>query len=99
MANKEYVYAETRETDLMRRYGMTMLQYNALFMEQGGRCAICGTMECKSGKSLGVDHCHDTGHIRGLLCLACNLGLGKFNDDSALLAKALHYMERNNAKS
>ena len=67
------------------------------FEQQNGRCAICGgTGErvhkgVKSG--LYIDHDHDTGKIRGLLCHDCNSGLGHFRDNPALLLKALRYLK------
>jgi recombination endonuclease VII len=61
--------------------------------KQGNRCAICG--EPSSPKSaLCVDHCHDSGDIRGLLCKTCNLGLGSFKDRIVLLQAAVEYLMR-----
>lgn len=59
---------------------------------QGGVCAIC---ECPDKKRLSVDHDHQTGKIRGLLCANCNLALGNFKDDPDRLAKAIVYLKRN----
>lgn len=73
---------------------MTLEQYDELFYEQGGGCAICGSEE--SGRSttdwLHVDHDHVTGEIRGLLCNRCNVGLGSFTDDLELLLNAVEYL-------
>lgn len=62
----------------------------ALLASQDGVCAICGT--APAGQALALDHCHDTGKIRGLLCKHCNLGLGLFKDDTTLLTKAREYL-------
>jgi Recombination endonuclease VII len=63
-----------------------------LFERQNGTCAICGREEWEKVKVLGVDHDHKTGRVRGLLCTDCNMGLGKFKDDPALLRKAIKYL-------
>ncbi len=81
---------------LRRHYGISIDQYNAMLTEQNGCCAICGKAEANEirGKviALAIDHCHVTGAIRALLCSNCNRGLGLFNDDVALLAKAQAYV-------
>lgn len=74
---------------LLKRYGLTEASWEALWLWQGGRCAICF-------EHLGaphIDHCHTLGHVRGLLCNKCNTGLGKFNDDPILLARAVDYLK------
>ena len=55
---------------------------------QNGKCAICSKELWKPH----VNHCHQTKKVRGLLCLECNTGLGKFKDDGALLQKAIGYL-------
>lgn len=80
-----------RELLLMKRYGITAQQYDGLNEAQEGKCAICGKT-CTTGNRLAVDHDHTSGKVRGLLCLNCNQGLGKFFDDPALFAKAIEYL-------
>ena len=82
-----------RKADLKKNYGITVEQYDELLDEQQGSCAVC-QLECKTGKRLAVDHNHETGEIRGLLCSKCNMGLGMFQDSVKLLAKAGAYLER-----
>lgn len=88
----ERLRVSRRRHDLKREYGITPEEYEAMILVQGGRCAICNN-ECSSGKRLAVDHCHDTGEVRGLLCTCCNTALGKFRDDVELLKKAIKYLE------
>ena len=82
----------SRSGQLMRTYGIDEVQYDELLDQQGGGCAICGSRP--NGKRLAVDHCHDTGRVRGLLCSNCNLGLGNFQDSKGLLRKAYHYLRQ-----
>jgi hypothetical protein len=77
--------------DLRRAYGLELEDYKKLLDQQDGTCAICkGT--CSRNPRLSVDHCHETGQVRGLLCNDCNLGLGKFRDDRDLLLTAAAYL-------
>lgn len=80
--------------DYKRRYGVTVEQYDQMLLKQNGLCAICGRVD-ETGKRLAVDHSHETGKIRGLLCTGCNTGLGKFKDSSQLLNKAATYITCN----
>jgi hypothetical protein len=68
-----------------------------MLLEQDRLCAICGSRENRkiNGKyatELSIDHCHRTGKVRGLLCHCCNLALGLFKDNPALLEKAASYL-------
>lgn len=96
---KYAVDPQRRRSNTMRRlYGITTEQYDAMFDEQDGRCAICRLPEQMTRlgvtRGLCVDHDHETGRVRGLLCAACNFALGKFNDDPARLRAAAEYLER-----
>ncbi len=78
---------------LARKFNLTHEQYDILFDEQGGRCAICGTNTPGAGKKyLSVDHNHKTGAVRGLLCYKCNLGIGYLTDDYWVVQKAADYL-------
>jgi len=68
--------------------------YDTIFKEQKGRCAICGTPQEAIKRKLCLDHCHETGVIRGILCAKCNHGLGCFNDNIILLLKAVVYLRQ-----
>jgi hypothetical protein len=68
----------------------------ALLKKSDGKCAICGKIEDDSQYGRNhVDHCHNTGKLRGMLCPNCNIGLGAFNDSFELLSKAIKYLEYN----
>lgn len=82
-----------RKNSLRRLYGITLEEYDLMFSNQGGRCAICMKHQDEFKKKLHVDHCHTTGKVRGLLCQKCNQGIGLFNDDKDLLIKASEYLK------
>jgi hypothetical protein len=85
------------------KYGVMPDVYTRLLIEQGGVCAICSNPERMAIRgiiqSLAVDHDHQTGTIRGLLCNACNTGLGKFKESPDRLARALAYLRSHLAPS
>ena len=87
-------YGQRREAVLSREYGMSLSDYRRMEESQGGLCAICGEPEPGKFGNLHVDHCHETGEVRGLLCASCNLGLGKFRDRPDLLIAASAYLEK-----
>jgi hypothetical protein len=85
-----------RDRRLRYYYGVDSEWYAEQLVKQNGVCAICHKPENKTinGKllKLAVDHCHDTGKVRGLLCQACNRGIGCFNHDPMLLRSAIGYL-------
>lgn len=84
-----------RSTMLKNNYGIGLDEYLKMYDDQGGKCAICDKSKPDSGRGgLVVDHCHDKGHVRKLLCSHCNTGLGQFKDDVHLLAKAIDYLSQ-----
>ena len=88
-----------RPTKVMRMVGMSRKDYEIVWTEQGGLCAICGKEETgrhQSGtlKRLAVDHDHATGRFRGLLCCECNKKLAKLEDDDHFVSPAQIYLER-----
>lgn len=86
--SKQRLHGGSRHYHLLRRYGIGAKQVEAMIRAQGGRCAIC-----KSEPAMHVDHDHETGLIRGVLCFGCNGGLGQFRDDATTLARAIEYLE------
>lgn len=75
---------------VLRRYGLTLEDYDALVTRQGGGCAICGGQPTRS--YFDVDHDHYTQQVRGLLCHRCNIAIGTFSDNPDLITKALAYL-------
>ena len=99
---------EKRDSEACRRYfhqsklkcdyGITLADYDQMLVNQNGRCAICCEFETqqRAGKvvQLCVDHDHETGQVRGLLCQACNMALGLFKDLPNRLRVAAEYLEQ-----
>lgn len=77
----------------LKKYGITWEDYRQILDDQQGVCAIC-QIECSTGKNLAVDHCHETGEVRGLLCSNCNTAIGKFKDSTKNLQRAIDYLQR-----
>ena len=69
-------YRKARDGYLKRTYGITVAEYDALLAGQDGGCAICGGQS--SGRNLAVDHDHDTGEVRGLLCKRHNTAIARW---------------------
>ena len=87
-----------RRSDLMRHYGITLEEFDAMHEAQTGLCAACGQPESRRTPSGGVaplhvDHDHETGRVRRLLCYHCNNALGHFRDDPDLMRRAADYIE------
>lgn len=81
-----------RTSHLKVKYNLTPEEYQRIDTLQEGNCSICGKHKSVFGMALAVDHNHDTGQLRGLLCINCNNGLGKFHDDIILLERAVQYL-------
>lgn len=91
---REHVGADIRRRSMLKRnYGLTPEDFDALLASQGGRCAICRSDDPGAKGMWHVDHCHDAGTVRGLLCSACNTGLGQFKDRPDVLRAAADYLE------
>jgi hypothetical protein len=81
---------------ILSKYGLTRDQYDSLLHMQGNSCAICGGPPgITHGLSMPlVDHCHKTGHVRGLLCQQCNSGIGLLKESRQAMEKAIEYLHR-----
>jgi len=93
MKNKDRIRAQR----LKRDYGITKNDYDRMLKEQKECCAICGRHQSELRRSLSVDHNHETGKVRGLLCGLCNLILGNAKDSRTILESAIIYLEERNA--
>jgi len=83
------LYGGTRHYHLLRRYGISATDVDELVKQQGGVCPLCGRENPEH-----VDHDHDTGRVRGVLCFNCNGGLGQFRDSIDALENAVSYLVR-----
>jgi hypothetical protein len=80
-----------REKVLLWRYGLSKEQYDDMVIKQNGACAICSIVK---NKRLSVDHCHETGRVRGLLCIQCNMAIGLLRDNTKFLSQAIEYLSK-----
>ena len=85
---------QRRRDSLWNKYGMRETDYAHRVLGQDGLCAICGERPAGKRPALCVDHCHNSKAVRGLLCSACNSGLGYFKDSPARLASAISYLSK-----
>lgn len=91
-----------RRANMLNKYGITLEQYDEMWKNQDGECAICsvgmvnittdGDSKNKSNTAC-VDHCHGSGRVRGILCSTCNKGLGLFYDRTDLLESDINYLK------
>jgi hypothetical protein len=77
---------------LLKEYGITLEEYERMLTEQNGKCAICGTETPRGIGKFHVDHSHETGNVRGLLCNNCNTALGLFRDSTSIMQSAIEYL-------
>jgi len=92
-ANPGRTTENKRRFNLEKLYGLTVQQYNDMLEAQHGACAICGQTE--NGKfRFSVDHDHENGKVRGLLCNRCNRAIGLFGDDLSVMRRAISYLMR-----
>jgi hypothetical protein len=87
-ANKD----RDKSKKLQRQYGITLEERDQMLARQGGVCAICKTDAPTTKLGWVVDHCHDTGRVRGILCSPCNTLLGAARDNVATLSNAIQYL-------
>jgi hypothetical protein len=83
-----------RSVWLKRNYGITVEEFDAMLLSQNGRCACCFSDSPGQWGTFHVDHCHDSGAIRGLLCQSCSTGIGKLGDSIEGLERALTYLKK-----
>mgnify|MGYP003342963757 FL=1 len=81
-------------SSLKRKYGLSKNDYLSLLLTQNYRCKICNNI-LDNGSKTHVDHDHETGKVRGILCSKCNVGLGNFKDSIQNLYNAIQYLQQN----
>lgn len=91
-------HRKRKAAELKHNYDLTLAEFDRMYIAQKGCCAICGKHQLNLKRTLQVDHSHDTGKVRGLLCSNCNPALGSFEDNPDLLRRAAIYLEMDNAK-
>ena len=107
LANKEQLNEKQREyhknnklkaknRNLQNNFGLTLDEYNNKLLSQNNVCAICGDFD--KDRALAVDHNHNTGQIRGLLCKSCNLILGRIKEDVNTLINMIAYLKLYNGE-
>ena len=90
-SQKETCVLYQRSRTLYKKYRLTLVEVTQIELRQDGKCAICH--EEFNEKPFHVDHCHESGKVRGLLCHTCNVGLGSFHDNKTKLLEAINYLE------
>lgn len=88
--NRNKTYEEQRISRI-RMYGIDVPDYERMLEEQNGGCYICGKQP-DGKRALDIDHDHQTGKVRGLLCSNHNRALGLLNDDVLLMLKSVEYL-------
>ena len=87
---------EKRDRDLRKKYGITLAYYNAMWAAQAGACPICALP--LEGRSPGVDHAHDTGAVRAILCSRCNHAVGSLHESPAAAERLADYLRKHGRK-
>lgn len=101
---RAYMKRYAREWALKKFFGLTVLDFQKLLAEQDNRCGIClrpfDLERSARGKDSTphVDHCHQTGRVRGLLCNSCNVSLGRFGESVETLQRAVAYLQKPRTK-
>jgi Recombination endonuclease VII len=92
-ANKTAILERNKWYKIERQFGLTREQWLAILEAQGGKCAACGATD-PGGRGWQTDHCQAAGHIRGILCLHCNTGIGLAKENPATLQAWINYLRR-----
>jgi len=100
--NPNFIHGLTKTNEysykyrVKKRYGITMDEYDVMYKEQNGKCAICNKDPLEHGEyRLSIDHCHQTNKVRGFLCSNCNRALGMLKDNKDVILSAYNYLMKN----
>lgn len=85
---RERIMERTRKRDIEKQFNISVEEYNEYMTD--AECSIC-----ESKERLVLDHCHNSGKIRGVLCHNCNVGIGNLRDSPQIVARALYYLQEN----
>jgi hypothetical protein len=103
-SSSEHKPNRERNKNLKRSYGLTLFGFSQLYLKQAGCCAICSRelsfkgVNARKTRTLSlnepcVDHCHETGKARGILCHSCNVSLGHTKDNVVILQRMIDYIQ------
>jgi hypothetical protein len=95
--NPERAAIHSWRVGIKRKYGLSENEYLGILAAQDYKCAACGVTAEENGRRLAVDHDHSTGNIRGILCDACNVAIGKFKDSLLILRAAIAYLVKHDS--
>lgn len=90
--NPERSSLSARRRSIKHKYDISLEEYDAMLLKQNGKCAICGCCANVPYNNFCVDHCHESGVVRGLLCNTCNRAIGLLKDNVSVLKKAIVYL-------
>ena len=98
---RQHEWKSKRHYFLKHKFGITEIQYNEMLKNQNNACAICKSTESGDSRTtkLAVDHCHETGVVRGLLCSSCNKAIGFLKDSIENLKNAIGYLKKDNCNT
>tara|TARA_Y100000389_G_C17126597_1_gene348116 strand:- start:163 stop:534 length:372 start_codon:yes stop_codon:yes gene_type:complete len=91
-SRKPSIRKRRKVNELKRKYNITRDEYIGMFEQQNYACGICNMAIKPFTKFTHVDHCHSTDKVRGILCMNCNNGLGKFKDNKERMMQAVLYL-------
>ena len=94
--NPDYVRERDKKYWLKKKYGISVEQFAEMWASQNGKCANtrCSTLLFRGKGGFGIDHCHSTGKVRGLLCMKCNVSLGNVEDNISKLIGLIFYLKK-----
>lgn len=96
-AQKPEIKERAKFLKIYMSYGITKEQYNLILNKQNNKCAICEIdFSLLTLRQIHLDHNHETGKVRGILCYKCNLAIGHAKESSGLLKKCADYLDKNN---
>jgi hypothetical protein len=85
---------KSMDSRLRKEFGITHVEYQTIWERQQGKCAVCGDCLMLRDKHTHLDHDHETGVVRGILCIHCNGGLGSLKDSPQILLSAMRYLQK-----